>query len=401
MSNITPFVYRYAPFSIRWLAVIAIVGMALFAMHGRPLPAVAQPGGLTAGAILDAPAAQYGWSLAETSTFSRTNVGIHQVIMVDNFDPQTNLDQMLDTIVAEMRERGARVIFVAPLPAAVSAPTAITAAYPDVVFIWNVGQREDVAVLLDSLAALVLDDNAVDGETDGASLSGSEGDAEESDSSAASELSSTTLFLMVALIAVSIMLFVWWRSINLTGAGESKHKRRKWSAGNAGVHTRALAIERAVAVRQTDFRAMRESTPLLHDLSTYVRGDRAFDESSGVETETNEYLGQCGVSRAKRANPYEPEKTAAVEVWLFDKHDINTVSFLLVSQHTYHDPELRAKLAEKHELVLAEEDAEMFLQTKTLRLRARVLDVQHGYDPNLPPGSFFEYIVVEVAVWQR
>ena len=78
-----------------------------------------------------------------------------------------------------------------------------------------------------------------------------------------------------------------------------------------------------------------------------------------------------------------------------------TVTHVLLSEHAFDDKALQAKLQTKGELLLAEPDMITTLETKTLRVQVRVLDMQYGFSDTLPPRSFFEHLVVEIAVWQK
>jgi hypothetical protein len=69
-----------------------------------------------------------------------------------------------------------------------------------------------------------------------------------------------------------------------------------------------------------------------------------------------------------------------------------------MSDYAFHDEALRTKLAPKGEPMLAEAGKDVILETKTLRVRARVTDAGYGVG-NLPPNSFFEGLTLELATW--
>jgi hypothetical protein len=71
-----------------------------------------------------------------------------------------------------------------------------------------------------------------------------------------------------------------------------------------------------------------------------------------------------------------------------------------MSEHAYRDQALRAKLAPKGEAVLVTPEGITTLETQTLRVRVRIVDVQYGEGP-LPPNSFFERLTVELAAWPK
>ncbi len=161
-----------------------------------------------------------------------------------------------------------------------------------------------------------------------------------------------------------------------------------------------LAAKRDAAREKTDFKARGEVPPVCQFVSTYVLGDSLYDESFPIETAKGLFLGECGSSIGETIGVGEPKKVTATEVWLFDKNDITTVTKVIMSEHAYHDQALRTKLASKGEAVLATPGMTTVLETQTLRAQVRIVDVQYG-EGALPPRSFFERLVVEIAVWAK
>jgi hypothetical protein len=156
--------------------------------------------------------------------------------------------------------------------------------------------------------------------------------------------------------------------------------------------------ERAAAYRQVEpTRWEEEAPPALQFHTTYVLGDDHYDPSFSIERGAD-FLGECGVGISEAIGVGDPKKVTALEVWMFDKSDIRTVTKVLASGFAYRDPALQAKLAAKGELVLAEPGAEVILETTTLVLRARVVDMEYGVG-QLPPESFFQRISLELGVW--
>lgn len=164
--------------------------------------------------------------------------------------------------------------------------------------------------------------------------------------------------------------------------------------------TSILAAKRDAAKEKTDFTARGEVPPVCQFVSTYVLGDSLYDESFPIETSKGMFLGECGSSIGETIGVGEPKRVTATEVWLFDKNDITTVTKVIMSEHAYRDQALRTKLASKGEAVLAVPGATITLETQTLRAQVRIVDVQYGEGP-LPPRSFFERLVVEIAVWSK
>jgi hypothetical protein len=143
-----------------------------------------------------------------------------------------------------------------------------------------------------------------------------------------------------------------------------------------------------------------EGPPLAQFPTTYVLGDDHFDPSFSVEMENGEFMGECGVGVSETIGVGAPSKVTAFEVWLFDKSDIRTVTKVVMSDYAFNDEALRTKLAPKGEPMQAKEGAEIVLETKTLRIKAHIVEVGYGVG-NLPPNSFFDRLSIDLAAWVK
>jgi hypothetical protein len=140
--------------------------------------------------------------------------------------------------------------------------------------------------------------------------------------------------------------------------------------------------------------------PLAQFVTGYEIGDDRYDTSFSIETPTGDFLGECGVGIGETIGVGNPDKVTAFEVWLFDKNDIRTVTKVLMSEYAYGDQTLRAKLAPKGEPELARPDAAVELETASLKIRARVVDMEYGMG-ELQPRSFFSKLQLELAAWSK
>jgi hypothetical protein len=136
--------------------------------------------------------------------------------------------------------------------------------------------------------------------------------------------------------------------------------------------------------------------PLGHFVTTYDLGHDTYDESFSIETPLGEFLGECGVGISETLGAGEPAKVTAFEIWLFDKSDIRTITKVLMSQYAYNDDALRTKLAPKGDHVLAELGEDMVLETTSLRVDARVVDMEYDGEA-VPPQSQFTKLTVELV----
>jgi hypothetical protein len=141
-------------------------------------------------------------------------------------------------------------------------------------------------------------------------------------------------------------------------------------------------------------------TPVGQYMSTYIMGDDLYDDSFSIETAAGEFLGETGAGISKTIGVGDPKKVTATEVWVFDKNDIRTVTKVLMSDHAFNDEGVRAELAPKGEAVLAKPGTVVLLETQTLTVQARVVDLAYGSGA-LPPNSFFERLTIEISAWPK
>ncbi|MBI3761771.1 MAG: hypothetical protein HY260_07895 [Chloroflexi bacterium] len=160
------------------------------------------------------------------------------------------------------------------------------------------------------------------------------------------------------------------------------------------------AAAASAAAPRTDFAAQPGEPPIVQFMTTYQAGDDLYDESFSIDSPAGDFLGECGVGISETIGVGDPKKVAALEVWLFDKNDIRTVTNVLMSEHTFRDDGIKSKLSAKGEPALAKAGDTLVLQTATLHVTARVVDMSYGTGP-LPPNSYFDRITIELAAWQR
>jgi hypothetical protein len=171
-------------------------------------------------------------------------------------------------------------------------------------------------------------------------------------------------------------------------------ERRGAPAGPRGVRPTTREVPPSEQV------AWEGEPPSAQFVTTYVHGDAHYDPSFSIELETGEFMGECGIGISEVIGTGEPDKVTALEVWLFDKNDIRTVTKVLMSQYAFKDEALRTKLAPKGEPVLVEEGKNMILETKMLRLQAHIVEVEYGNGEALR-NSFFQRLKVELAAWVK
>ncbi len=178
------------------------------------------------------------------------------------------------------------------------------------------------------------------------------------------------------------------------------------SSGSVSEDTATSAAARGAqiskTVEKTDFSETQVGPPLVQFMTTYLLGDDLYDDSFSIETPSGEFLGETGVGISETLSTGDASKKAtAFEVWLFDKNDIRTVTKVVMSDFAFGNEELRAKLAPKGEAVKADGGSRFALETASLRIQARIVDVSYGSGGGTPPNSFMERITVELAAWRK
>lgn len=208
--------------------------------------------------------------------------------------------------------------------------------------------------------------------------------------------------LIVAVVAVIIAL-LWGLLIreNVVVPVQKRMRGEKESSETASMRQAVQAARTAEATLKSNFSDTSYGTPLMQRMSTYILGHGQYDDSFSIEDEQERFLGECGAGISEFIGVGDPRRVTAVEVWLFDKDDfVRTVTKVFVSEHAFNDPALRAKLEPKGDLVLIQPGAVAVLETNSLRLQARIVDVSYGTGP-LPPNSYFDKLTIELAAWRK
>ena len=170
---------------------------------------------------------------------------------------------------------------------------------------------------------------------------------------------------------------------------------------NSGPPTAVMqAAEVSRQAERTNFEEMGLAPPITQTMTTYVLGDDLYDESFSIDTGGGEFLGEYGVGVSETVGVGEPKKVAALEIWLFDKNDIKTATKVLMSEYAYNDPNIRARLEPKGELIVVKPQEQVLLETETLQLLATIVDMEYGVGA-MPQKSHFERITLELAIWPR
>ncbi|MFT5195226.1 MAG: hypothetical protein ACI9EW_003583 [Cellvibrionaceae bacterium] len=142
-------------------------------------------------------------------------------------------------------------------------------------------------------------------------------------------------------------------------------------------------------------------TPISVYRTTYAFGQNSYDDSFSIENASEDFLGECGVGISETMGSGPNKSVSALEVWLFDKNDIRTITKVAMSEHIWMDEAVRAKLEPKGEAVKVNTDEIIVLETASLIINARITELEYGTNPELPENSYFERISIEMSAWSK
>lgn len=223
----------------------------------------------------------------------------------------------------------------------------------------------------------------------------SEGEAEEEAASKTSVGFSITKVLLplmcviIALVVIALVVFFFIRS-------------RRGGVGASPIEETTTAPQPAASEEAWTSapKSVDSDTPMVQFMASYKLGDDLFDDSFSIDSPAGEFLGECGVGISEPIGVGEPKKVTAFEAWLFDKNDIQTVTKVIMSAHAFSDDAIKQRLAAKGEPILAQPGVETILETQTLKLTARIVDMGYG-DGSMPNESYFDRFILELAVWSK
>lgn len=212
--------------------------------------------------------------------------------------------------------------------------------------------------------------------------------------SAAEDQGPNLIYLLVAVICLILVIIIILALVFLL-RGKAPHTE------GAGPTPAMQAAEARKQAGLTDYTAVSDQAPpVAQFMASYKLGDDLFDDSFSIDAASGEFLGECGVSISETIGVGDPKKVTAFEVWLFDKNDIQTVTKVLMSNHAFSDGAVNQRLRAKGEPVLSDPGAEFVLETQTLQMVARVVTMEYG-DGAMPAESYFDNLLLELAIWQK
>ncbi len=142
------------------------------------------------------------------------------------------------------------------------------------------------------------------------------------------------------------------------------------------------------------------SGPAARFTAIYRQGDVDYDENFMIEGKSGSgYRGECGMGIAETLDN-DLAKPTAMDVWLFDKGDVRTMTTVLLSDFAFGNVNLRERLRDKGEVILAAPGQVFRIAHKTLDLEGRIADLAYAEGPG-PAKSVFKTLRVELTVTPR
>jgi hypothetical protein len=224
--------------------------------------------------------------------------------------------------------------------------------------------------------------------TEGAGISETTTPSETSPKPAVNPYVLLSVFCVLTLIIGAVLVYLLFlrRRVSNKG-GEEEPELKSVARTQPGTDTGGYGVES-------------QEAPIAHFITTYMLGDDLYDDSFSIDSPTGEFLGECGVGISDTIGVGDPKKVTAFEVWLFDKNDIQTITKVLMSDHAFHDPQISQRLISKGEPVEVEAGKPILLETATLQLEARIVDMNYGQGA-LPERSFFDRMTLELSIWPK
>jgi hypothetical protein len=197
------------------------------------------------------------------------------------------------------------------------------------------------------------------------------------------------ILILMTLVVGGIFVFLLMKRAKSGSSSEPKVRKVRFPGSDAKIKVQ----EKSAPVSTSD-------PPLCQFMTTYRQGDDLYDDSFSIDSINGEFLGECGVGVAETIGVGEPKKVTALEVWLFDKNDIQTVTKVLMSEHAFNDSAIRQRLLSKGDPIAIEPGSRFVMETDSLQLEAKVIDLVYARGP-LPENSYFSRLTLEISAWSK
>ncbi len=123
----------------------------------------------------------------------------------------------------------------------------------------------------------------------------------------------------------------------------------------------------------------------------------AFNEAKKIDPQNDEVIFRL-VEVSLKENELDEAEDFLTKAGKSSSNPKYTIYLALID--AFNDPTIRQKLEAKGEPFQANSGGQTILETATLRLVARVVDMTYGQGA-LPESSYFDSLVLELAIWQK
>ncbi len=134
---------------------------------------------------------------------------------------------------------------------------------------------------------------------------------------------------------------------------------------------------------------------LIHYQSSYRIGNDMYDEVFSID-QGDVFRGECGISIGETLNNTEPKAVTAFEVWLFDKDDIHTTTWYLMSDFALSNESISERLLQHGKCERIRRNGKYTLETETLTVEITVLDLEYGTEME-EKNSYFMNVTFDVV----
>ena len=195
----------------------------------------------------------------------------------------------------------------------------------------------------------------------------------------------TILLLLILLLLIVAILFVF-------------NRRNAMMRGETDGNDRSTYAEVPTSSPLSGQESEVTTVPIARFRTTYNHGHDTYDDSFSIENANGDFLGECGVGISEVLGSGSPKDVTALEIWLFDKNDIRTITKVVMSDHAFFDDAIKAKLAPKGEPVQARENETIVLETASLIVNAQITDMVYGSGSE---QSIFDRFTIELSAWAK
>ncbi len=138
---------------------------------------------------------------------------------------------------------------------------------------------------------------------------------------------------------------------------------------------------------------------LIHYQSQYRIGNDMYDEVFSID-QGDVFRGECGIGIGETLNNTDPKAVTAFEVWLFDKDDIHTATWYLMSDFALSNEGISQRLAQRGKCDRIRRGDLYTLETETLVVEIKILELEYGNEME-EKNSYFTNVVFDVIARQK